>query len=558
MIPAVGGKEPSSEVQTLADKPNPRTTSPVPRSPPEQTAVLDSAQGPGGATSGSATSVAEAIDHATVKRTRGLFALAIIMSLGGIGGSFALGGDKLLRTVFCVAQSVNLVCVVAFLLLVRTREAMESRWTSAVWVVMGVTLFPAIAYFGVFSSVLMIPQLGLLFIAISRGQKTANLLLGIAVVAHLGVAIPIIAGWIPDAGLLPNTRLAPTQLAIVELLLITLLILGFGLGRWVRHTTREALYDLAEARRVIDDQKHALDEIKVDVARANRVNEGRWTGQTLGTWRLGLVLGRGGMGEVYEATSPEGRVAAVKLLAATPTETSGSLIERFYREMKLAAKLSSPHIVHVYEISERTARVPYIAMERLRGQDLAARLRTPLRMTFEDVLPMVGQVARGLDVAHAAGVVHRDLKPHNVFCHEGQWKILDFGVAKVIGSDGTLTDGAIVGTPTYMAPEQVAGSGVTHLADVYALGAIAYRCVTGRSPFSATDVASVLYQVVHVAPPRPRLQPSVPKHVSDVLAIAMAKDPRARFQSALEFVEHLDIAVRGGTLSRPVPLNAWS
>jgi serine/threonine-protein kinase len=501
-----------------------------------------------------------AIDRASVKSTRGYISLACVMSVGAIGASFALGGDELLRNVFCLSQAVNFVCCVCFLLLVRTRAAMESRWVSAAWVVMGVTLFPAIAYFGPFSGVLMVPMVGMLIVGISRGQKIGNLLLAIAVVVHLGMTIPMIAGWTTDGGLLPipNTRLSPLRLVIVEILIITLFVFGFAFGRWVRRMTSQTLDNLEEARRVIDDQRHALNEINVDVARANRVNEGRWTGQTLGTWQLGLVLGRGGVGEVYAATSPDGREAAVKLLAATPVEGADAVIERFYREMKLAAKLSSPHIVRVYEVSEPSARVPYIVMERLRGQDLASRLRTESRMEVEDISSMLVQIARGLDVAHAAGVVHRDLKPHNVFCHEGQWKILDFGVAKVMGSEGTLTDGGIVGTPNYMAPEQVAGSEITHLADVYALGAIAYRCATGRAPFTSNDVATILYQVVHAAPPEPRLRPGVPAQVRDVLAIAMAKDPNARFQSALEFVEHLEVALRGGTLGRPVPPKAWS
>src|SRR4029079_10460775 len=138
----------------------------------------------------------------------------------------------------------------------------------------------------------------------------------------------------------------------------------------------------------------------------------------------------------------------------------------------------------------------------------------------DELVVLLDQVARGLEVARVAGVVHRDLKPHNLFLHAGAtWKILDFGVSKVLGSEGTLTGDGIVGTPQYMAPEQASGGHVTHLSDVYALGAIAYRCLTGRSPFKGKDLAELVYQVVHAAPVRPSTLGRVPTALEDVLAI---------------------------------------
>jgi serine/threonine-protein kinase len=171
---------------------------------------------------------------------------------------------------------------------------------------------------------------------------------------------------------------------------------------------------------------------------------------------------------------------------------------------------------------------------------------------------MLDQVARGLEVARLAGVVHRDLKPHNLFFHGGAtWKILDFGVSKVLGSEGTLTGDGIVGTPQYMAPEQASGGHVTHLADVYALGAIAYRCLTGRSPFKGRDLAELVYQVVHTPPLRPGMLGRVSPMIEDVLAVAMAKDPRRWFGSAQVFAQAFIAARRGRPASEPPP-NAWS
>jgi serine/threonine-protein kinase len=311
--------------------------------------------------------------------------------------------------------------------------------------------------------------------------------------------------------------------------------------------------------RVIGDQQQALAEVKDEAARASRKNEGRWTGQAMGSFKLGLVLGRGAMGEVYEGIGANGRPAAVKLLNQRATGSS-ALVERFHREMTVAARLDSPHIVRVYEISPPDAPVPYIAMERLHGTDLAARLRTESRMPSDELVVMLDQVARALEVARLANIVHRDLKPHNLFLHEGgTWKVLDFGVSKLLGSgEGTLTGEGIVGTPQYMAPEQAAGGEVTHAADVYALGAIAYRCLTGRVPFKGKDLAELVYQLVHAAPVRPGLLGRVSTAIEDVLAVAMAKDPKKRFPSAIAFAQAFIAARRGRLVAIDPPPNAWT
>lgn len=180
-------------------------------------------------------------------------------------------------------------------------------------------------------------------------------------------------------------------------------------------------------------------------------------------------------------------------------------------------------------------------------------------MPADEISVLLDQVARGLEVARTAGVVHRDLKPHNLFLHEGAtWKILDFGVSKLVGSEGTLTGEGVVGTPQYMAPEQASGGQVTHLADVYALGAIAYRCLTGRSPFKGKDLAELVYQVVHQPPTRPSVLGKVSPQVEAVLAIAMAKDPRRRYPSALSFAHAFAAARRSGAPAIEPPPNAWS
>jgi serine/threonine-protein kinase len=409
----------------------------------------------------------------------------------------------------------------------------------------------------------------------------------ICIGGHVAMTVPIVTGWIADPGVFPSPPFAGDQRVVAELLVVAMLFVGYLLGRWARRSAASTLADLRSALQIIGDREQALAEVADEAARQRAVNEGRWTGHKLGTWRVGLVLGRGAMGEVYEASAPEGTPAALKVLTARAGDST-SIVERFHREMEIALRLDSPHIARVFEISPRESPVPYIVMERLHGVDLATRLRNEQnRLAIDELAALLDQVARGLEVARLAGVVHRDLKPHNLFHHAGSvWKILDFGVSKVLGSEGTLTGDGIVGTPQYMAPEQASGGAVTHLTDVYALGSIAYRCLTGRSPFKGKDIAELVYQVVHTPPVRPstlargeappaigsvtrgargEAPPAigsmtrgarVPPAIDDVLAVAMAKDARRRFASAVAFAQAFSAARRGhGTVE--VPADAW-
>jgi serine/threonine-protein kinase len=207
-------------------------------------------------------------------------------------------------------------------------------------------------------------------------------------------------------------------------------------------------------------------------------------------------------------------------------------------------------VVRVLEIGDDTSPVPYLAMERLRGRDLAQVLREQRRLSGEQVIDLVEQVGKGITAAARAGIVHRDLKPQNLFFAEQPggppiWKILDFGVSKRLGDGGTLTEGQVVGTPIYMAPEQAQGKEVDARADLYALAAIAYRCLTGHLPFRAKDVPTILYNVVYDMPVRPSALVEVDPDVDDFLLIAMAKEPSARFQIADDMAATLEDAMRG-------------
>jgi serine/threonine-protein kinase len=192
-------------------------------------------------------------------------------------------------------------------------------------------------------------------------------------------------------------------------------------------------------------------------------------------------------------------------------------------------------------------------------------LRDKRAFAPDKVVDLLQQVGIGITAAGKAGVIHRDLKPQNVFLAGTTWKILDFGVSRLADTGDTLTAGHLVGTPAYMAPEQARGARVDHRSDLYALGAIAYRCLTGHAPFSGGDIADVLYRVVHTPPRRPSSLARLPDDLDLALAIALAKQPDDRFVTAAELAAAIadalasslpeSIRVRGRALD---DRGAWS
>jgi serine/threonine-protein kinase len=506
----------------------------------------------------SLTIAAAALDRSDMRRARMFHVIGAIGTLASILLSLLVGGYEPARVAFWIGAAVLTASSAMLAWFTKNEQRYSSRLASWLWVTSTLGVQPALYYFGPFSAIGMVDTIGIVFVAIGKVRGAAIATLAICLGCHLALVAAMMCGWVVDRGIVSIVLHGRVELAVGEVAMILFLLTAYGLGRWVRRTSAQSLADLEGAMRVIGDQQQALAEVIDAQQRQQRVNVGRWTDQQVGSYRLGLVLGRGAMGEVYEATGPNDQPTAVKLLNAGVAHSS-SILERFHREMEVAARLESPHIVRVLAVSPPDAPVPYIAMERLQGIDLATRLRQESRLPSDEIVVLVDQVARGLEVARVAGVVHRDLKPHNLFHHAGgTWKILDFGVSKVMDSEGSLTGEGLVGTPQYMAPEQAMGDTVTHLADVYALGAIAYRCLTGRSPFRGHDLAELVYQVVHVPPVRPSALGRGSTAVDDVLAIAMAKDPRRRFSSAVLFAQAFVAARRGRTPSIQIPDRAWT
>jgi serine/threonine-protein kinase len=270
----------------------------------------------------------------------------------------------------------------------------------------------------------------------------------------------------------------------------------------------------------------------------------------VGRYEITGELGRGGMGVVYRAVDTTiGRAVAVKVVRLTEAGTLAegqNLRERLVREARAAGALSHPNIVAVFDFGQEDD-TAYIVMEFIRGRTLEAILAESVPHPPEEwSLRLLGDVARGLDYAHSQGVFHRDVKPANIMVEDdGGIKIADFGIAKVAWTNTmTLTTtGVIVGSPHYMAPEQLQGAPITGRTDQFALGGLAYTLLTGKRPFEADTLASLVTKILHQDPPPfETLNPLLRPEMRDVLGRAMAKDPAQRFASCVEFIEGLKAA----------------
>jgi len=263
-------------------------------------------------------------------------------------------------------------------------------------------------------------------------------------------------------------------------------------------------------------------------------------GRTLGSYRLQAHIGSGGMGVVYRGEHTLiGRKAAVKVLLPEYS-TRQDLIRRFFNEAKAAAAAQHPSIVEVYDFGQAPDGTAYLVMELLEGDTLWQRLRKAQKLPERQALIIARQIAAALAAAHQAGVIHRDLKPGNIFLLESdepgglRVKIMDFGVAKLMGDDseseGLTTTGAIVGTPTFMSPEQCRGGGtpIDWRSDLYSLGCILFAMLAGRPPFVADGSGAVL--AMHIYEPAPRVKDfrSVSDDIDRLVSQLLAKRPDER------------------------------
>jgi serine/threonine-protein kinase len=429
------------------------------------------------------------------------------------------------------------------------------RFLGLVCVVAALALVAAV---GPLSPIVVILGLGIAFFGSGHDVRVSLPAFILVIVAFVITASLYIVGGLHDRSGW-STAGRPGQAAMATIV-TAVLVAHVVIGRANDRARSAAQARLADAMRELQARKAQLEEERHERKLLLGWQDGRLTEALIGPWRVGEIVGQGAMGEVYAVRSEvDGRAAAMKVLRSPE---DAEIAPRFLREAEIALRVRGPNLVEVFETGRTPDGSAYILMELLVGRDLAAVLRDRTSMPLEEVAVLVDQAARGLEVLHQAGVIHRDLKPQNLFCVDEtppRWKILDYGVSKLADSR-TLTKDQIVGTPAYMAPEQAEGKDVDARADVFSLAAIAYRALTGQRPFSGRDTLQILYQVIHGAPLRPRdILPTIPESVETVLALGLAKKPGDRIASAAAFAEALRAAIQGKSPPLTTPIRgAWS
>ncbi|MFP5286316.1 MAG: protein kinase domain-containing protein [Thermoanaerobaculia bacterium] len=266
------------------------------------------------------------------------------------------------------------------------------------------------------------------------------------------------------------------------------------------------------------------------------------------SYRIVEKVGEGGMGAVYRAVDlmldRDVAIKAIRPELARETE----IVERFRSEARLLARVSHPAIATIYSFFQDGDDL-FLAMEFVRGRSLSRVLESEGALPWDQAVRLLSAAMEGIEVAHRAGIIHRDLKPDNLMIGEaGNVKVMDFGIARAAGSGHLTRTGLLVGTLRYMAPEQIQGEEADHRVDIYALGAVLYQTITGRSPFEGkSDYAIIKAQIEEMPPPPSSVVPGIPGWLDRAVLRALAKKPADRFQSVEEMRRFL--ATRGGTVT---------
>ncbi len=278
----------------------------------------------------------------------------------------------------------------------------------------------------------------------------------------------------------------------------------------------------------------------------------------LGRYQIDKELGKGAMGVVYQGRDPKiGRVVAIKTLALGQEFEGAALVDaraRFFREAETAGRLQHPHIVTIFDAGEEHD-LAYIAMEFLKGADLTHACRNGHLLPIPTVLSITARVADALGYAHAHNVVHRDIKPANIMFDGAAdaVKVTDFGIARITDSSKTRT-GLVLGTPSFMSPEQLAGKKVDGRSDLYSLGVTLFQLLTGMLPLRGESMTELMHKIASVDAPNVRqLRPEVPPAVAKVVALALKKRPEARYQTGQQFAAELREAAADGHAALAAP-----
>jgi len=485
---------------------------------------------------GSVVSPADALRRDERVRYRLLgYSGALLALLAALMGPLLPGEPRSFAILYASLGSV-LLANIALLYQVSSPERFQRvpvalSWSAATLGVLGVS-----TYFGLFSPAPMALLIGFYVVGRSTMPGVPQAVYLTGAVGHAVLVVCLAQGLVPD-GLVSSPRLSLPGLLAVEALVQALLIATWIAAREAQSELERSLDELDGAVRAVAGRQAVLDEVRADFEQAAHLGvPGRLTDTPLGPYRLGEVIGRGAMGEIYSARAADGSEAAVKVLFPHLL-SDPSMRARFVRESEAIAALDSPHVVRVHAIGGSQQGLSYLAMERLHGADLAEILRSQRRLRPSECVELAEHVLDGLAAADRAGLVHRDIKPQNLFrAVDGEttrWKILDFGVSRLVGAGATMTGGQVVGTPRYMAPEQAKADTIDGRADLYGLGAVLYRCLTGRPPFTGDDVHRVLHLVTHEMPAQPSKVAELPVDLDAFFAVLLAKEPDARLEAEL-------------------------
>ncbi|MBI2837347.1 MAG: protein kinase [Acidobacteria bacterium] len=273
--------------------------------------------------------------------------------------------------------------------------------------------------------------------------------------------------------------------------------------------------------------------------------------QKIGKYEILQKIGEGAMGIVYKALDPViERIVAVKTMSAD-LDADPELRQRFFREARSAGQLSHKNIITIYDLGEEGGRA-YMAMEFLEGEDLRKKLARRELVSIPDKVKVITEMCEGIAHAHANGVIHRDIKPGNIFIVPGgHVKILDFGLARIASSEVTKA-GAVMGTPSYMSPEQIRGDRVDRRSDIFSLGSVCYEVLTSRKPFNGTSLPATFFKITQEEPePIGSVDPALPKELTQIVHRALIKNPDARYQTVDEILADLD-RMRSGWVAQPV------
>ncbi len=392
------------------------------------------------------------------------------------------------------------------------------------------------------------------------GLRWVELIVSLLVVAgYLAAALPRLpadrAWW--SSGLLIAGGAAAVALSSASWLLIPMTAVLFGHGG----------YWLAQRRRA-GTQQRPSESTPVGAAAAPAdppgpaaAAEGKGWPATLGRYRIESEIGRGSMGAVYLGRDPQiGRLVAIKTLALSREFEGDKLVEareRFFREAETAGRLQHPGIVTIFDAGEAQD-LAYIAMEYIKGEDLQRYAAPGRLLPVTQLLEIIARVAEALAYAHSQGVVHRDIKPANVMVdlESGLVKVTDFGVARLDDSSRTRT-GLVLGTPSFMSPEQMAGRRADGRSDLYSLGVMLYQLLTGSLPHQGETMAKLMHQIANEPAPDIRsLRPELPQELADVIALALEKRPEVRYADGGQLAQDLRTLVTAMLAAPPAVSDA--